>query len=169
MFKLPEDSDPDQSAISAEPVACKVIISVPEQSLRLMRGDSVEAEYPVSTSRFGLGSEPGSYKTPLGRFRVFEKFGDGAPLGAVFKERQQTGEVVGQGGDEDRILTRILWLEGCDPDNANTRDRYIYLHGTNQEIAIGTPASHGCVRLRSQDLVDLYDRVPPGTSVEIVG
>jgi len=169
MMKLPEDTDSDQSAISGGPHAWRVVISVPDQRLRLLRGNILEAEYPVSTSRFGLGSEPGSYKTPLGRFRIFEKFGDAAPVGAAFVERRQTGEIVEQGGELDRILTRILWLDGCDPGNANTRDRYIYLHGTNQENAIGTPASHGCIRLRSQDLVDLYDRIPCGTDVEIVG
>ena len=71
-------------------------------------------------------------------------------------------------GEEDLILSRILWLEGLDPENANTRDRYIYLHGTNQESLIGTPASHGCVRLSNQDIIEIYEKVAVGTPVEII-
>lgn len=168
MFKLPDDRDPDQPAISADAFAWRVVISVQDQLMRLMRDGVLQAEYPVSTSRFGVGYDPGSYKTPLGRFVVCEKIGDAAPVGMQFVSRQQTGEIIAQGGDEDRILTRILWLEGCDPENANTRERYIYVHGTNQESAIGTPASHGCIRMRGDDLVELYDRIPCGTPVEIV-
>lgn len=145
-----------------------VRISVPDQTLELRDGDQVVAAYPVSTSKFGLGSEPGSYRTPTGRFEIGEMIGAGAPAWAVFKSRQPTGAIATSGGDEDGILSRILWLHGLEPHNANTRDRYVYIHGTNQEALIGTPASHGCVRMRNADVIDLYARLRPGTPVEIV-
>lgn len=143
-------------------------VDVPRQVLSIVENGAVIAEFPVSTSRFGLGTEPGSYKTPLGKFFIEEKIGDDLPLGAVLKSRVATGEVSGQGGEEDKILTRILWLTGSDLENANTRERYIYIHGTNQENLIGTPASHGCVRMRNTDIVNLYSLIPRGTPVEIV-
>jgi len=161
-----EEPHPDQSAISAP--ALSVVVSVSDQMLRVLRGGDIKAEYPVSTSRYGIGSEEGSYKTPVGRFRIFDKVGDGAPAGAVFVGRQATGEIAPQGGEADHILTRILWLDGCDLTNANTRDRYIYLHGTNQEALIGKPASHGCIRLRANDIIELYEKLDRGTPVEII-
>lgn len=168
MENLPQDPVSGQRTISNQTSELKLVISVGTQILAVMRDGHIESEYPVSTSRFGLGTEPGSLKTPLGKFRIFEKIGDDAPVGAIFVGRKMTGETSSQGGNEDRILTRILWLEGCDPDNANTRERYIYLHGTNQESQIGTPASHGCIRMKSGDLIDLYALAQPGTPVEIV-
>lgn len=143
-------------------------VHVPDQRMDVVEGGSVVASYPVSTSKFGLGFEPGSYRTPTGRFAICEKIGDGAPMWAVFKSRIPTGDVSPPGGEEDGILTRILWLDGLDPENANTRERYIYIHGTNQESLLGSPASHGCVRMRNADIVDLFPRVAPGTLVEIV-
>jgi L,D-transpeptidase YbiS len=124
-------------------------------------------EYPVSTSQFGLGAEPGSFKTPLGRFEISEKIGAGAAYGAVFRSRVPTGEIGDPCDPADLIQTRILWLRGLDPENANTRDRYIYIHGTNHEEAIGAPASHGCVRMRNADIAELYDFVTEGTPVSI--
>lgn len=143
-------------------------VNVPRQMLELRKNGQVLREFPISTSRFGLGSEPGSFKTPLGKFAVSEKHGAGAPLGAHFVSRQFTGSIASPGGDEDLVLTRILWLEGLEPGNANTKDRYIYIHGTNQEHLIGTPASHGCVRMKNADVCELYDLIPEGTPVEIV-
>lgn len=128
--------------------------------------DSVKS-WPASTSKFGLGFEPGSFKTPTGNFVISEKIGSGAPLGMEFKSRQATGRIVEQGGDHDAVLTRILWLAGRDPDNANTKDRYIYFHGTNREDLIGTPASHGCIRLRNADIAELFDLVAEGCRVRI--
>jgi lipoprotein-anchoring transpeptidase ErfK/SrfK len=127
----------------------------------------VTATWLVSTSRFGLGFEEGSFRTPTGRFMIAEKIGEDAPAGMIFRSRLATGKVAEQGGEEDLVLTRILWLEGLDPQNANTRQRYIYIHGTNQEHLIGTAASHGCIRLRNDDMIDLFDRVREGTHVEI--
>lgn len=145
----------------------KIHVSVPDQRLTVFCGDNEIASYPVSTSKFGLGSEPGSYRTPLGRFVVAEMIGDGAPEAAVFKGRVPTGEIASPGGEEDHVLTRILWLDGCEADNANTKERYIYIHGTNQEDQVGEPASHGCVRMRNRDVADLFAKVAPGTAVEI--
>jgi L,D-transpeptidase YbiS len=142
-------------------------VDIARQMLDLRHRDTVIKSWPVSTSRFGLGFEPGSFKTPTGRFMVAEKIGDGAPLWAEFKSRRPTGGISESGGDQDGILTRILWLSGLDADNANTRDRYIYFHGTNREDLIGTPASHGCIRLRNADITELFDLVPEGVRVVI--
>lgn len=150
------------------PVRTELRVDVARQALEVVHDGAVRATYPVSTSRFGLGTEPGSLRTPLGAFEICAKIGDGAPLGAVFKSRQPTGEIAPPGGDEDLILTRILWLAGKDPDNANTRERYIYIHGTNQEDLIGSPASHGCVRMRNADIAELFREIPEGTPVNIV-
>ncbi len=144
-------------------------ISVADQTLEV-RDDAGEPvrRYPVSTSQYGLGPEPGSLRTPLGQFRVGEKIGDGQPLGAIFKSRLPTGEIGLDALDDDLILTRILWLEGLEPHNANTRERYIYIHGTNHESRIGEPASHGCVRMRNADIAELYELIPVGAQVAIV-
>lgn len=153
-------SDNGQPSIS-------IVVSVPDQRLDLLEAGHVVASWPISTSKFGLGAEPGSYRTPTGRFVISEAIGDGAPLRAIFKSRQPTGEIAAPGGEEDHVLTRILWLGGLEPENANTHDRYIYIHGTNQEALIGSAASHGCVRMRNADMLDLFGRVPPGTPVQI--
>ena len=143
-------------------------VSVPRQELIVRdAAGALLRRYPVSTSRFGVGTEPGSLRTPPGAFRVGEKFGDGEPLGAVFKSRLPTGENGLGSADEDLVLTRILWLEGAEEGNANTRARYIYIHGTNHEAHIGQPASDGCVRMRNTDVAELYDLVPAGCAVFI--
>jgi lipoprotein-anchoring transpeptidase ErfK/SrfK len=146
-----------------------IFIHIPGQRLDLMADDgAVVASWPVSTSKFGLGTEPGSYRTPTGKFVISDAIGGDAPLWAAFEGRLATGEIATPGGEDDSILSRILWLDGLDADNANTRERYIYIHGTNQEALIGTPASHGCVRMRNADIADLFGRVGPGTPVEIL-
>lgn len=137
------------------------------QMLELRHNGDLIKTWPVSTSRFGVGFEPGSFKTPTGRFMVAEKIGNGEPVWAEFKSRQPTGIIATAGGEHDGILTRILWLSGLDEQNANTRDRYIYFHGTNREDLIGTPASHGCIRLRNADIAELFDLVPEGVRVFI--
>ncbi|MGH8094467.1 MAG: L,D-transpeptidase family protein [Chthoniobacterales bacterium] len=149
---------------TSEPV---IRISVRDQRLDLLLGGAVLASYPVSTSRFGLGSEEGSRKTPLGKFKIGEKIGDGLPIGTVFRGRIPLRPEDATPPTDDLILSRILWLEGLEEHNANTRDRYIYIHGTNHEEEIGRPASHGCIRMRNTDLVALFDRVPPGAEVRI--
>ena len=142
-------------------------ISVRAQELTLKRGRKKLATYPVSTSRFGLGSEEGSMKTPTGRFRIEEKIGDGMPLGTVFKSRRPVRATKKLLREEDLIMTRILWLNGRDARNANTHERFIYIHGTNHEEKIGEPASHGCIRMRNADLLELFELVKEGTPVVI--
>jgi lipoprotein-anchoring transpeptidase ErfK/SrfK len=149
---------------TTEPI---IRISIRDQRLDLVSGDEVLATYPVSTSRFGLGSEPGSLKTPLGHFRVAEKIGDDMPLGTVFLGRVPLGPDDPLPETEDLITSRILWLDGLEGRNANTRDRFIYIHGTRHEDQVGQPASHGCVRMRNVDIVDLFQRVPLGAQVLI--
>jgi len=127
------------------------------------------ATYPVSTSKFGLGDRPGSRFTPLGQLQIAEKIGDNAPPGAVFKDRRRTGEIVlANSPGRDPIVTRILWLRGRESQNANAFARDIYIHGTPEERLIGTPASYGCVRMRSTDIVQLYNIVGVGAAVTIV-
>ena len=150
------------------PSAHHIVVDVDGQVLRVMEGASVAAEFPVSTSRFGLGCEEGSFRTPTGRFIVRDKIGHGAPAWTIFRARENTGEVAAPGGEEDLVLTRILTLDGLDPENANTLGRFVYIHGTNQEQLIGTPASHGCIRLRNDHMVALHDLVPAGTPVRIL-
>ncbi len=142
-------------------------ISVRDQRLDLISGEGILASYPVSTSRFGLGSEEGSMKTPLGRFQVGEKIGADHPEGTVFRSRRPLPPNEATSPTDDLVLSRILWLEGLEEHNANTRDRFIYIHGTNHEEAIGEPASHGCVRMKNADLIALFDRVPLGAEVVI--
>ena len=132
-----------------------------------MDGRTIAAEFPVSTSMFGLGFQEGSYKTPTGRFRIARKIGGSAPLWTIFRARKNTGRKAKPGGDEDLVLTRILTLDGLDRQNANSLARYIYIHGTNQEHLIGQPASHGCVRLRNNDMARLYRMVTKGTPLRI--
>jgi lipoprotein-anchoring transpeptidase ErfK/SrfK len=147
----------------------QIRVHVPSQTLDVEddAGNRLR-RYVVSTSKFGLGPEPGSMKTPLGRFRIAEKIGDEAPPGEVFVGRVPTGRCGEPNEPTDNVQTRILWLEGLDPENANTYERYIYIHGTNAEHDLGTPASHGCVRMSNLDVIDLYDLVPAGTPVEII-
>ena len=148
--------------------AHKVVISVPEQRMVVLENGVPLAFYPVSTSRFALGDEPGSRGTPLGELEVAQKIGADAPLGAVFKSRQPTGEVLAPDAPgRDPVVTRILWLRGLEPGNRNAHDRYIYIHGTPEEKRIGAPASFGCVRMRSRDVARLYDEVGTGAKVII--
>ena len=142
-------------------------ISICDQKLTVMDGDTAVRSYPVSTSRFGVGTEMGSMKTPTGRFRVAEKIGGDAPSGTVFRSRVALGFLDPVPPTEDLVMSRILWLDGLDEQNANTRDRYIYIHGTKHEDKIGTPASCGCVRMRNADVIDLFDLVDKGVSVVI--
>jgi L,D-transpeptidase YbiS len=143
-------------------------VSIGTQRLRLYDGMKLVREWPCSTSKFGIGFTEGSNKTPLGRFVVKEKHGHEAESGTIFKARQPVGRwEPGMDTKSDFVLTRILWLHGTEPRNANTYQRYIYIHGTNDEKAIGRPASHGCVRLRNQEMIELFDLVPEGTAVWI--
>jgi lipoprotein-anchoring transpeptidase ErfK/SrfK len=147
----------------------QIVVSTREQKLALIDRGNVLAIYPVSTSKFGLGDWRGSRFTPLGKLQVAEKIGANAPPGTVFKDRRRTGEIVAPDSPgRDPIVTRILWLRGLEAQNANALTRDIYIHGTPEERRIGTPASYGCVRMRSSDIIQLYDIVGTGASVTIV-
>jgi hypothetical protein len=165
-----------EAMISILPKAVhKILIDTAAQTACLLDSDERAIKTCViSSSKYGIGYEPGSYKTPLGRFRIHRKIGENAASGTVFKSRVATGEMFSNHPDnplsespEDLILTRILWLEGLDSSNANTRERYIYLHGTNQEHLLGKPASHGCIRFGNEDILELFDSVDEGTEVII--
>lgn len=142
-------------------------ISIARQQLEVWNGHALVKTYPVSTSRHGLGSREGSFCTPLGRFVVSAKHGHDAAESAIFKARQPAGHWDGEATRGDLILARILCLEGCEPHNANTAARYIYLHGTNQQPLIGQRASQGCIRLKNADIVSLFDCIEEGTPVWI--
>ncbi|HEX4631791.1 MAG TPA: L,D-transpeptidase [Chthoniobacterales bacterium] len=145
-----------------------IVVSVPDQTLALINDGVVVARYRVSTSKFGLGDGNGTYATPLGAMAVASKIGANAPLGAVFKNRQPTGEVLKPNAPgRDPIVSRILWLRGLEKQNARAYSRNIYIHGTPEERLIGRPASYGCIRMRSQDVAQLFNAVPVGTKIEI--
>jgi len=147
----------------------RLIISVPEQKMLVLTDGKPAAIYQVSTSKFGTGDAEGSYATPLGRLCIRRKIGAGATQGTVFKSRKATGEVIPLNAPgRDPIVTRILWLDGLESHNRNAFSRCIYIHGTPQEDLIGTPASYGCIRMRSGDVVSLYELVGRGAEVEII-
>ena len=155
-------------AASASTLSTEVIVSVPDQVLALVDRGRLIARYPVSTSKFGIGDSASSYRTPLGTLFVSAKFGDKLPPGAVIKNRVPTGEIVTVNSPgRDAIVARVIWLRGMEAQNIRARDRCIYIHGTPEERQIGRPASFGCVRMRSRDIIELYDRVHIGTHVTI--
>jgi len=157
------------SSCAAPDTQHHIVISTRQQKLALLDRNAVMAIYPVSTSKFGLGDWRGSRFTPLGELQVAEKIGGNAPPGAVFKDRRRTGEIVlPNSPGRDPIVTRILWLRGLEPRNANAFSRDIYIHGTPEERLIGRPASYGCIRMRSGDIIQLYDIVGLGAAVTIV-
>lgn len=146
----------------------RLVVSIDDQSLDVLDGETSIHRFTVSTAAKGTGFTSGSYRTPTGRFRISEKIGAGLPAGTVFKSRMPVGMwSPGDDNSGDLVLTRILRIEGLDPANANTLDRYIYIHGTNHEELLGTPASHGCIRLASDDMIRLFDMVDVGTGIEI--
>jgi L,D-transpeptidase YbiS len=145
----------------------KIDISIRDQRLTVKEGRKKLRSYLISSSRFGLGTKEGSMKTPLGKFRISDKIGDGAAPGTIFKARVplKPGEPLPD--TDDFVTTRILWLDGLGKRNANTRDRFIYIHGTKHEDRMGTPDSHGCIRMRNDDVVELFNLVNEGTPVTI--
>ena len=147
----------------------RVIVSVKEQKLLLMGNGERLATYPISTSKFGLGDDWGHMTTPLGFLQVAEKIGDHAPVGAVFRNRRFTGEILKPNAPgRDPVITRIIWLKGLQVTNAHAFSRCIYIHGTPEERTIGRPASYGCIRMKSRDVAELYAQLPVGALVEIV-
>jgi hypothetical protein len=147
----------------------RIVISVADQAMDVYLRNQFLARYQVSTSQFGVGDYPGTRATPLGHLSIAQKIGAGAPLGMVFKDRKPTGEILTPNAPgRDPIVTRILWLKGLEAQNHNAFGRYIYIHGTPVENQIGKPASYGCIRMRSQDVVQLFTTVGVGTSVDVV-
>jgi lipoprotein-anchoring transpeptidase ErfK/SrfK len=158
------------SAFAVSPVdtSNQIIVSVRDQKLMLVQNGGQVATYPVSTSMFGLGDAWGRMTTPLGYLAVEKKIGDNVPTGAVFHNRRLTGEILQPNAPgRDPITTRIIWLRGLEAQNAHAFKRCIYIHGTPQEKNIGRPASYGCIRMKSSDVAELYDRVPLGALVQI--
>lgn len=151
--------------LSAQP---SIIVSIADQKLAVVENGFSVAQFPVSTSKFGVGDRLGSYATPLGVLEVASKIGADAPLGAVFKSRRLTGEILKpNAAGRDPIVTRILWLRGLEKSNARAYDRGIYIHGTPVEKLIGRPASYGCIRMRSRDIVNLFTAIGVGTKISI--
>ncbi len=147
----------------------QVLISVPDQKMEVVKDGEWIARFPVSTSRFGTGDQFRSYRTPLGQLRVYDKIGDGLPPGAVIRHRSPTGEVLPVNAPgRDPIVTRVIWLDGLEPQNKNALSRGIYIHGTPEERTIGTPVSWGCIRMRSKDVITFFDAIPLGTVVSII-
>ena len=158
----------------------KIRICIADQSLELLdEAGSLERQYAVSTAANGAGEANGSYCTPRGAHIVRAKIGAGQAENSVFVRRRPTGEIYTtelgkQFPERDWILSRILWLSGCEVGfnrlgKCDTMRRFIYIHGSPDEVAMGEPGSHGCVRMRNSDMLDLFDRVEAGTPVEIVG
>jgi lipoprotein-anchoring transpeptidase ErfK/SrfK len=145
----------------------KIDISIRDQRLTLQRGNATLRSYPISSSRFGIGTEEGSMKTPTGQFHIAQKIGHELPAGTVFRSRVALQPDDSLPPTEDLVMSRILWLDGLEEHNANTHDRFIYIHGTKHEDKIGSPASHGCIRMRNADIIDLFTLVDEGTPVVI--
>jgi lipoprotein-anchoring transpeptidase ErfK/SrfK len=155
-------------------------IDIPTQQLTLVDDNGhVVKQYAVSSAKNGVGERNGSFCTPRGRHIVRAKIGTGQPIGTVFVRRRPTGEIWDSALHEkfpgrDWILTRILWLSGREPGfnrlgQVDTMRRFIYIHGAHDLAEMGHPGSIGCIRMRNTDIVDLFDRVPCYTTVEIIG
>ena len=158
----------NRAGAESDLVPVDVLISVADQKMLVLREGGWVKKYKISTSRFGIGDTFGSYKTPAGRLRVWEKLGGDLPSGAVIKHREATGEILpANAPGRDPIVSRIFWLEGLESQNDNARGRGIYIHGTTEEANIGKPVSWGCIRMRSEDVIELYDVVPAGAAVTI--
>ncbi|MFC7337114.1 HAD-IB family phosphatase [Haloferula chungangensis] len=145
----------------------RIEISVDDQQLKLIYQGELIRSYPVSTARKGVGTQEGSFRTPTGNFVISEMIGAEAPSGTIFKGRIDQGVWDACECEQDLVLTRILWLDGLDASNRNTKGRYIYIHGTNHESLIGSPASCGCVRMTNRDIIELFNLIETGTPVTI--
>lgn len=155
-----------------------IIVDASDQRLYLFERNQLKLNFPVSTSAVGVGSAEGSNRTPLGLHRIAEKFGDGEPIGMIFKARRPTGQLADIQtkpikGDGDDVTTRIMWLQGLQPGinegkGVDSHARYIYIHGTPEEGLIGRPESHGCIRMNNTQVIELFNQVPVGTLVDIV-
>ena len=156
-----------------------IIVSISEQQLALIENKQISKTYPISSAKAGTGNQSGSYKTPLGKHKIAEKIGDGAEIGSIFKARINTHKLAqiltqpNQTSNADNITTRILWLDGMEDGfnkggDVDSYSRYIYIHGTDEEGLLGTPASHGCIRMGNLDVLELFGLVSVGDLVVIV-
>jgi lipoprotein-anchoring transpeptidase ErfK/SrfK len=168
-----------QHRFPKSPSSPLIVISASEQKLYLIENNTVTEAHTISTAEKGLGSQSGSNKTPLGVHRIAEKYGTGAKAGTIFKSRMNTRRVAkiltkqGERSKADNVTSRILWLSGMEKGinkggRVDSHSRYIYIHGTDEEGRLGQPASHGCIRMANQSVIDLFDRVPVGTIVNII-
>src|SRR6266699_3622795 len=156
-------------AITPLDTSSQLVLSVRDEKLMLVQNGAKVATYPVSMSMFGLGDSWGRMTTPIGYLAVEKKIGDNVPSGAVFHNRRLTGEILQPNAPgRDPVITRIIWLRGLEAQNAHAFKRCIYIHGTPQEKTIGSPASYGCIRMKSSDITELYDRLPLGAVVQII-
>jgi L,D-transpeptidase YbiS len=156
----------------------KIEVEVASQTLKVFDdAGALVRSYPVSTSASGLGEQEGSNCTPRGRHIVRAKIGAGLPMYTVFRGRRPTGEIWSpelhaKAPDRDWMLTRLLWLSGCEPGRnrlgqVDSMRRYVYIHGTADSEPMGVPKSHGCIRMRNDDVAELFELVPPYTEVMI--
>ncbi|TDU69272.1 L,D-transpeptidase-like protein [Prosthecobacter fusiformis] len=146
----------------------EVVVSVADQRMGLYHEGVLKKQYVVSTSKFGLGDQPNSYRTPTGKHEIIAKIGQGLPPGAVLKSRSWNGEVLKPNAPgRDPIVSRILWLRGLESSNRNAMRRYIYIHGTTEENRLGQPASYGCIRMGMKDVVDVFNDLGVGAKVVI--
>jgi len=151
------------------PTKQRLVISVEEQIMVTFNRDRPKRVYRVSTSKFGVGNKHGSFKTPVGQLEIVEIVGEGLPVGSKLKGRQPTGEIVPVNAPgRDPIVTRILRMRGTDPNTVGTFERAIYIHGTAAEARLETPASWGCVRMASEDIIELCEWIEVGARVDIV-
>lgn len=156
----------------------RIIINIKLQKLFLLENNDTIYKYDISSSKVGIGNKENSNMTPLGKHQLAVKIGDNAPLGAIFESRKLTGKMAkiyydNTDSDEDLVLTRIMRLKGLEAGinlggNVDSYNRYIYIHGTNEEGLIGTPASHGCIRMKNTDVIELYNSVKVGVPINII-
>ena len=158
----------EDSRIIIMSLSLKLQVSIDNQSLKIVHDGDCLREFHISTSAKGIGFSEGSFRTPTGRFRIAEKIGANLPIHTQFVGRMPVGEWDGRATDGDKILSRILWLDGLDEENANSKQRHIYIHGTQREDLLGKPASHGCIRMANTDVIELFDLVEVGTEVDIL-
>tara|TARA_B000000460_G_scaffold73597_1_gene50849 strand:+ start:533 stop:979 length:447 start_codon:yes stop_codon:yes gene_type:complete len=145
-----------------------ITINISEQALEY-KGKS----YSISTAKNGIGEIEGSYCTPTGKFKIAEKIGANLEWGSVLVDRESTGEIYNadlakKNPDRDWILTRILWLDGVEVHNRNTKNRYIYIHGSPDETQMGMPGSKGCIRMHNYDVIELFESIHTGEEVVII-
>jgi lipoprotein-anchoring transpeptidase ErfK/SrfK len=167
-------ASPARPIVSIAPVpapapSVELVVSVPDQKLAVVVNGKIYKDYHISTSRYGEGDNWGSWRTPTGILQIAGKIGASAPAGAVFSKRQVTGEVLpANAPGRDPIVSRIIWLRGLEYGNRNAYQRCIYIHGTPQEAFLGRKASFGCIRMRSADVIEVFNWVNVGTPVAIL-